>query len=229
MPRRSPPERGSVRTSHRSQPQPHRKRPASTLLPAATGLQSEDPSPQRSVDQLACRHRAVIGSPPARDQRERRVLRRQALVPRDCLDLQRDARLDADVAAGNHQHGPTTWRRRRRRHQATCGSRRRATARLTHGQISPASDLADARALALDCRLQRARDTRHILDRACALDKEQAPGGARSEALPLLHRCTGSSDGLTAPIHARRHCHVPAGTSPTRCCIARPAAPALSS
>ncbi len=34
-----------------------------------------------------------------------------------------------------------------------------------------------------------------------ARDEVEASGGARSEALPLLHRCTGSSDGLTAPIH----------------------------
>jgi len=37
------------------------------------------------------------------------------------------------------------------------------------------------------------------------LDEIEASGGARSEALPLLHRCTGSSDGLTAPIHALGH------------------------
>jgi hypothetical protein len=35
-------------------------------------------------------------------------------------------------------------------------------------------------------------------------DEVEASGGARSEALPLLHPCTGSSDGLTAPIHARQ-------------------------
>jgi hypothetical protein len=37
------------------------------------------------------------------------------------------------------------------------------------------------------------------------MDEVEASGGARSEALQLLHRCTGSSDGLTAPIHATRH------------------------
>jgi hypothetical protein len=216
MPRRSPPERGSVRTSHRSQPQPHRKRPASTLLPAATGLQSphEDTSPQRSVDQLARRHRAVIGSLPARDQRERRVLRRQALVPRECLDLQRDARLDGDVAAGNHQHGPTTRRRRRRRHQATCGPVG-AQPPAHPRAVSPASDHADARALALkfltrpaspnrppDRRLQRASDTRsHSRRRLCsgraagaqfetaALPRKEKPRAPRPHG-----SCTAPSD-----------------------------------
>jgi hypothetical protein len=39
---------------------------------------------------------------------------------------------------------------------------------------------------------------------AVAPDEVEASGGARSEALPLLHRCTGSSDGLTARIHGGR-------------------------
>jgi hypothetical protein len=36
-----------------------------------------------------------------------------------------------------------------------------------------------------------------------AVDEDQAPRGARSETLPLLHPCEGSSNGLTAPIHAK--------------------------
>jgi hypothetical protein len=42
------------------------------------------------------------------------------------------------------------------------------------------------------------------LRQTAAWDEVEASGGARSEALPLLHRCKGSSDGLTAPIHATR-------------------------
>ena len=47
-------------------------------------------------------------------------------------------------------------------------------------------------------------DSAHSSPETPGEDEVEASGGARSEALPLLHRCTGSSDGPTAPIQAVR-------------------------
>jgi hypothetical protein len=40
---------------------------------------------------------------------------------------------------------------------------------------------------------------------ACRQDEEEAPGGARSEPVPLLHSSKSRGDALTARIHATRH------------------------
>jgi hypothetical protein len=72
-----------------------------------------------------------------------------------------------------------------RRHLAS-GLRRRVTR-------EPPRDFRD--------RLGRQAALRHETSDAVTADEVEASGGARSKALPLLHRWTRSSDGVSAPIH----------------------------
>ena len=68
-----------------------------------------------------------------------------------------------------------------------------------------------------DACIGEAASARAALPATLALDEEEAPADARSSPALLLHRWQGSSDGLTAPIHATRHSDVEHDPRPTRC------------
>ena len=95
-------------------------------------------------------------------------------------------------AHGRARHGPHTGRQRDPTTLAACEAARRPRRTVCCASAGG------------EWRRSCCADGAHSSPETPGEDEVEASGGARSEALPLLHRCTGSSDGPTAPIQAVR-------------------------